>query len=88
MFVRDRSAVAGRPQIVRLRLRGVDDRPVTVNGIRALVAKRARPVRGWYVAVTTGCGGQVVRTAAIDLDRPVAARCLHGAGWSREQIAL
>jgi hypothetical protein len=88
MLVRDRRAVAGSPQIVRLRLRGLDDRPVTVNGIRALVTKRDRPVGGWYVAITPGCGGDVVRTAPIDLDRPSRPVAFRGLAGAREQIAL
>jgi hypothetical protein len=88
MLVRDHRAVAGGPQIVRLRLRGLDDRPVTVSGIRALVTKRDRPVRGWYVAITPGCGGDVVRTAPIDLDRPSRPVAFRGLAGAREQIAL
>jgi hypothetical protein len=70
MLARTHEAVAGSPQVIRLRLQGTDDRPVTVNGIHAVVMKRTPPVKGWYVAVLPGCGEEPVRVATIDLDRP------------------
>lgn len=70
MWARAHGAVAGSPQVIRLRLQGKDDRPVIINGITAVVIKRTRPVQGWYAAVVSGCGEAAVRVGSLDLDRP------------------
>jgi hypothetical protein len=62
--------VEGSPQIVRLQIHAKGDEPVTINAVKIHVAKRAAPIKGWYV-VSGGCGGLAVRTAEIDLDSPM-----------------
>ena len=62
-----KGALAGSPQIVRLSLRAASDDPVTVEGVRFDVVSDARPLRGWYTALS-GCMAQPVRRAQADLD--------------------
>ena len=62
-----KGALAGSPQIVRLSLRASSDDPVTVEGVRFNVVSDARPLRGWYTALS-GCLAQPVRRAQADLD--------------------
>ena len=62
-----KGALAGSPQIVRLSLRASSDDPVTVEGVRFNVVSDARPLRGWYTALS-GCMAQPVRRAQANLD--------------------
>lgn len=73
-----KGALPGSPQIVRLSLRGVTDKPVTVDGVRARVISDARPLRGWFTT-SPGCMVQPVRRAKLNLDSPRAAARYVGA---------
>ena len=64
-----KGALPGSPQVVRLSLRGITDKPVTVAGVRARVVSDARPLRGWFTA-SPGCMVQPVRRARLNLDSP------------------
>jgi hypothetical protein len=64
---RSKGALAGSPQIVRLRLRSTAQEPVTVDGVRFRVLSDARPLRGWFTALS-GCMARPVRRAQADLD--------------------
>ena len=62
-----KGALAGSPQVVRLSLRSTGDEPVTISGVRFRVVSDARPLRGWFTALS-GCTGAPVRRAQGDLD--------------------
>ncbi len=83
-----KGALAGSPQIIRLSLRSVDKDPVTVEAIRFRVASRARPLRGWFTALS-GCQAKPVRRAQADLDaRRPAVRYVDGNGVVSRRLAL
>lgn len=62
-----KGALAGSPQIVRLSLRSTGDDAVTVDGVRFRVVSDARPLRGWFTALS-GCAAAPVRRAQGNLD--------------------
>jgi hypothetical protein len=63
-----KGATDGSPQIVRIELRGQDDRPVTVEAVRVKVVSDARPLKGWFIA-SPGCGVErTVRVVNLNLD--------------------
>ena len=62
-----KGALAGSPQIVRLSLRTTSDDALTVEGVRFKVLSDARPLRGWFTALS-GCMAQPVRRAQANLD--------------------
>ena len=62
-----KGAMPGSPQIVRLAVRSTTDDPVTVDGVRFRVVSHARPLRGWFTALS-GCMATPVRRAQADLD--------------------
>jgi hypothetical protein len=83
-----KGALAGSPQIVRLSLRSTDNDPVTVEAIRFRVASRARPLRGWFTALS-GCQAKPVRRAQADLDaRRPAVRYVSSSGVVSRTLAL
>lgn len=67
-----KGALAGSPQIVRLSLRSTSKDPVTVQGVRFRVLSDARPLRGWFTALS-GCMAAPVRRAQGNLDSEKAA---------------
>ena len=67
-----KGALAGSPQIVRLSLRSTGE-PVTVEGVRFRVVSDARPLRGWFTALS-GCTGKPVRRAQAELGSRRAVR--------------
>ncbi len=73
-----KGALPGSPQIVRLSLRALSDKPVTLDSVRAKVISDARPLRGWYTAAA-GCEVEPVRRARLNLDSPRAAARYVGA---------
>lgn len=62
-----KGALAGSPQIVRVALRTPSQDPVTVAAVRFRVVSDARPLRGWFTALS-GCAADPVRRAQGDLD--------------------
>ena len=63
-----KGATAGSPHVVRIELRGQDDKPVTVEAVRVKVVSDARPLKGWFIA-SPGCGVERdVRVANVNLD--------------------
>ena len=62
-----KGALAGSPQIVRVALRSTSEDPVTVEGIRFKVVSDARPLRGWFTALS-GCMAKPIRRAQASLD--------------------
>ncbi len=62
-----KGALAGSPQIVRLALRSTANDPLTVQGVRFRVVSTARPLRGWFTALS-GCMAKPVRRAQANLD--------------------
>lgn len=83
-----KGALAGSPQIVRLRLRATSDEPVTVEAVRFDVVSRARPLRGWFTALS-GCNGEPVRRAQADLDsRRPSVRYVSARGAASPALAL
>lgn len=66
-----KGALAGSPQLVRLSLRSTAQDPVTVDGVRFRVISDARPLRGWFTALS-GCMADPVRRAQGDLDSSTA----------------
>jgi hypothetical protein len=63
-----KGATAGSPHVVRIELRGQDDKSVTVEAVRVKVVRDARPLKGWFIA-SPGCGVQPdVRVANVNLD--------------------
>jgi hypothetical protein len=83
-----KGALAGSPQIVRLSLRSAAEEPVTVDGVRFRVVSDARPLRGWFTALS-GCAASPVRRAQGDLDaRRGAVRYVSGAGGVSRELAL
>jgi hypothetical protein len=83
-----KGALAGSPQIIRLSLRSTDNDPVTVEAIRFRVASRARPLRGWFTALS-GCQAKPVRRAQADLDaRRPAVRYVSSSGVVSRTMAL
>ncbi|HEV2787349.1 MAG TPA: hypothetical protein VGV67_13210, partial [Solirubrobacteraceae bacterium] len=82
-----KGALAGSPQIVRLSLRATSDEPVTVEGVRFNVVSDARPLRGWYTALS-GCMAQPVRRAQADLGSKRAVRYVSVNGVVSRNLAL
>jgi len=62
-----KGALAGSPQIVRLQLRATSGDAVTLEGVRFNVVSDARPLKGWFTALS-GCSATPVRRAQADLD--------------------
>lgn len=62
-----KGALAGSPQIVRIALRSTSEDPVTVQGVRFKVVSDARPLRGWFTALS-GCMAKPIRRAQASLD--------------------
>ena len=62
-----KGALPGSPQIVRLALRSTAADPVTVDGVRFRVVSDARPLRGWFTALS-GCMATPLRRAQVELD--------------------
>ena len=83
-----KGALAGSPQIVRLALRSTAADPVTVDAVRFRVASRARPLRGWFTALS-GCQAKPVRRAQADLDsRRASVRYVSSGGGVSRNLAL
>jgi hypothetical protein len=83
-----KGALAGSPQIVRLSLRSAADDPVTVDGVRFRVVSDARPLRGWFTALS-GCMATPVRRAQTELDaRRPRVRYVDSKGVSSRDLAL
>ncbi len=83
-----KGAMAGTPQIVRLRLRTTGEDAVTVDGVRFRVVSDARPLRGWFTALP-GCLVKPVRRAQVNLDaRRPAARYVSPGGARSRTLAL
>ncbi len=62
-----KGAMAGSPQVVRLRLRATGEDPVTLQSVRFRVVSDASPVRGWFTTLP-GCMVEPVRLAQGNLD--------------------
>lgn len=83
-----KGALAGSPQIVRLSLRSTGDDPVTIDGVRFRVLSDARPLRGWFTALS-GCMAAPVRRAQGNLDaRRRAVRYVSRNGVVSRNLAL
>jgi hypothetical protein len=83
-----KGALAGSPQIVRLVLRATSGDPVTLEGVRFKVVSDARPLRGWFTALS-GCAAAPVRRAQGDLDaRRGAVRYVSAGGVVSPKLAL
>lgn len=84
----EQGAMAGSPQIVRLRLRATGDEPATVRAVRFRVVSDASPLRGWFTALP-GCMVQDERRAQVNLDakRP-RARYVDAEGERSKALAL
>jgi hypothetical protein len=83
-----KGALAGSPQIVRLALRSSADEPVTVDGVRFRVISDARPLRGWFTALS-GCMAAPVRRAQTELDaRRATVRYVDPKGVVSRDLAL
>jgi hypothetical protein len=83
-----KGAVAGSPQIVRLALRSTAADPVTVEAVRFRVASRARPLHGWFTALS-GCQAKPVPRAQADLDaRRPSVRYVSSGGVVSRNLAL
>jgi hypothetical protein len=83
-----KGAVAGSPQIVRLALRSTVADPVTVEAVRFRVASRARPLHGWFTALS-GCQAKPVPRAQADLDaRRPSVRYVSSGGVVSRDLAL
>lgn len=63
-----KGATPASPHVVRIELRGQDDKPITVEAVRVKVVNDARPLKGWFIA-SPGCGVERdVRVANVNLD--------------------
>jgi len=83
-----KGALAGSPQIVRLQLRSTADDPVTIEGVRFRVASDARPLRGWFTALS-GCMASPVPRAQTNLDAERSAvRYVSADGAVSRDLAL
>jgi hypothetical protein len=83
-----KGALPGSPQIVRLQLRATSDDPVTLVGVRFNVVSDARPLEGWFTALS-GCSAQPVRRAQADLDsKRATARYVSANGVVSRNLAL
>lgn len=83
-----KGALAGSPQIVRLSLRTAAEDPVTLEGVRFRVVSDARPLRGWFTALS-GCQGEPVRRAQANLDsKKAAVRYVSRNGVVSRKLAL
>lgn len=83
-----KGALAGSPQIVRLSLRSTSEDPVTVQRVRFRVLSDARPLRGWFTALS-GCRAEPVRRAQGNLDsREAAVRYVSVNGVVSRNLAL
>jgi hypothetical protein len=83
-----KGALAGSPQIVRLALHSTAEQPVTVEAVRFRVASRARPLRGWFTALS-GCQAKPVRRAQGNLDsRRSPVRYVSSRGVVSRNLAL
>jgi hypothetical protein len=81
-------ALAGSPQIVRLRLRSTTGKPVTVKGVSFKVVSQARPLKGWFTA-QPACSFARVRVARVNLDsRRPRARYAGPSGASSRSLSL
>lgn len=83
-----KGALAGSPQIVRLSLRSSADDPLTIDAVRFRIVSDARPLRGWFTALS-GCMTKPVRRAQVNLDskRP-AVRYVSKNGVVSRNLAL
>ena len=83
-----KGALAGSPQIVRLALRSTSEDPVTVEGVRFNVVSDARPLRGWFTALS-GCMAKPIRRAQASLDsRRGAVRYVSPNGVVSRELAV
>ena len=82
-----KGALAGSPQIVRLSLKSSADEPVIVEGVRFRVVSDARPLRGWFTAVS-GCTAKPVRRAQAVLDSKRAVRYVSRNGVVSRNLSL
>lgn len=83
-----KGAMAGSPQIVRLRLRTTSSDPLVVEAVRFDVVSDARPLRGWYAA-QPGCMFEPVQRALTTLDaRRPAVRYVAADGARSRTLAL
>lgn len=83
-----KGGLAGSPQIVRVSLRSTSEDPVTVEGVRFNVVSNARPLRGWFTALS-GCMATPVRRAQGNLDsKRAAVRYVGGGGVVSRKLAL
>lgn len=83
-----KGALAGSPQIVRLALRSTAKDPITVEAVRFRVASSARPLRGWFTALS-GCQAKPVRRAQANLDsRRAPVRYVSSRGIVSRNLAL
>jgi hypothetical protein len=83
-----KGGLAGSPQIVRVSLRSTSEDPVTVEGVRFNVISAARPLRGWFTALS-GCMATPVRRAQGNLDsKRAAVRYVSGGGVVSRTLAL
>jgi len=62
-----KGALAGSPQILRLRVRAGDDTPVRITAVRAKIVSDARPLKGWFTA-SPGCMFERDPVARVNLD--------------------
>jgi hypothetical protein len=83
-----KGALAGSPQIVRLSLRSTSEDTVTVQGVRFKVVSDARPLRGWFTALS-GCMAEPVRRAQANVDsKRAAVRYVSKNGVVSRKLAL
>ena len=83
-----KGALAGSPQIVRVALRSTSEDPVTVEGVRFNVVSDARPLRGWFTALS-GCMATPIRRAQASLDsRRSAVRYVSPNGVVSRKLAV
>lgn len=83
-----KGALAGSPQIVRLALRSTSDDPVRVEAVRFRVVSKARPLPGWFTALS-GCAAKPVRSAHGNLDsRRGAVRYVSASGEVSRKLGL
>jgi hypothetical protein len=64
----EKGATAGSPHVVRIELRGQDEKPVMIEAARVRVVRNRRPLKGWFIA-SPGCGVErTVRVVNLNLD--------------------
>lgn len=82
-----KGGIAGSPQIVRVSLRSTED-PLTITKVSFRVVSDARPVRGWFTALS-GCAAAPVRRAQGVLDsKRSAVRYVSRNGVVSRNLAL